>query len=68
MCFLVEKYVPSSKNEHTVGDGGFETPKLSPSEEGKLAIPEVTERVQSPVLEAATTASQELPRDRSLVA
>lgn len=68
MCFLVEKYVPSSKKERTVGDGGGETPKLSPSEEGNLAIPEVTERVQSLVLEAATTASQELPRDQSLAA
>ena len=57
MYFLVEKYVPSSKNQHTVGNRGDKTPKLPPSGEGTLPIAEATEKVDSPILEAETMAS-----------
>ena len=63
MCFLVEKYVPSAQNQHTVVDGADNTPKLPPSEEGTLAITDATEKDQTPVLEAGTVASTGAPNE-----
>lgn len=57
MCFLVEKYVPSSKNQQTIGDRKDTTPELPASEEGSLAIPGATGEIRSPIPEAETVAS-----------
>ena len=49
MCFLVEKYAPSSK-KNTVDTAGFSTPKPPPTPASATAVTGTTERVKTPTL------------------
>lgn len=66
MCFLVEKYAPSSKVQPTVGDEGNTTPKVPPlplSEEDTLPTLGAMEKVESPTFTARTKANTEESKD-----